>query len=209
MSGQIFAEVSRVWTDLIGLPESMTESEKQEFLQERTAEISAQIELSMGTAQGPLVASFKSEHGREPDFPTKLALIETARAQITAQVLQEMLYEQIPEALDPFPEEADSGNVPEKSAEQNRNDPQRWRKALVRSEPRKEIEELTDQLFPTRSTLYRVMAAYLMQTLSEDGRQIPTSSSDPLLPSFISQLEAAMVEDGQPLDGPGALVERK
>lgn len=209
MSGQILAEVSRVWTEEIGLPESMTESEKQTFLQERTEEISAQIESSMGTAQGPLVARFKSEYGREPDFPTKLALIETARAQITAQVLQEMLYEQIPGAIDPFPEETDNESAPEKQSEESPADPQRWRKALVRSEPRKEIEELTDQLFPTRSTLYRVMAAYLMQTLSEDGRQIPTSSSDPLLPSFISQLEAAMVEDGQPLDGPGALVERK
>ena len=209
MSGQILAEVSRVWTQEIGFPESMTESAKQAFLQERTEEISAQIELSMGTAQGPLVARFKSEHGREPDFSTKLALIETARAQITAQVLQEMLYEQIPGALDPFQEETDNESTPESQSEETRTDPQRWRKALVRSEPPKEIEELTDQLFPTRSTLYRVMAAYLMQTLSEDGQQIPTSSNDPLLPSFISQLEAAMVEDGQPLDGPGALVERK
>ncbi|MDN5548186.1 MAG: hypothetical protein L0H03_23295, partial [Rhodococcus sp. (in: high G+C Gram-positive bacteria)] len=70
MSGQILAEVSRVWTEEIGLPESMTESEKQTFLQERTEEISAQIESSMGTAQGPLVAPFKSEHGRDADFST-------------------------------------------------------------------------------------------------------------------------------------------
>ncbi|WP_330251448.1 hypothetical protein OG874_35720 [Nocardia sp. NBC_00565] len=197
MSLQLRQHIETVWTRSIGLPPDLTAEEIDRFLDRETETISALIEQGMGTAQGPTIAQWKAEHnGQEPDYPTKVALINTARLHITEQVLQQNLYEKIPpEPDDPTPQEA---------LEIDRG-PERWRDPLSRSEPTPELEKLTDQWFPAKSTLWRVMLAYLLQSMDEDGATIPTGPQDPAMATVVFRLEAAMMADGQPLDGPGAL----
>jgi hypothetical protein len=200
MALQIRQTVEQVWTQSIGLPPDMMPAEIDRFLGQQTENLLAVIEQAMGTAQGPLVAQWKADHnGREPDFQTKVALINTARARITEQVLQDHLYDKIPpEIEEPTPSEQPEP-VPAAAMD-------RWRNPLTRSEPSPELEEQTDRWFPAKSTLWRVMLSYLLQAMREDGLPTPNGPQDPEMTAVIDRLEAAMIADGQPLDGPGALV---
>ncbi|MBF6064700.1 hypothetical protein IU495_28490 [Nocardia terpenica] len=202
MSNQIRQIVEQTWREHIGLPPEWSPEEITSFLDRETTSICRQIADRMGTAQGPAVARWKAENpGQEPDYLTLTALINTGRQQVTEEVLTEALYDKIPvhdELLDAGPGEPVDAEV----------DPaDRWRVPTARTpEPDADLEELADRLLATRSTLVRVMAAHLLQAMREDDQPLPDAHNSAAMSSFTNRLEAGMLTDGQPLDGPGALV---
>ncbi|KZM75490.1 hypothetical protein [Nocardia terpenica] len=206
MSHQIRQIVETTWREHIGLPTEWSPTQIDSFLDQQTASICGEIEQRMGTAQGPAVARWKLEHpGQEPDYMTLVALINTGRAQVTEEVLSEALYEKVPE-----PEDSRDDLPVEPARRMVSSSPDRWRFPDQRTpEPDADLDALADRLLPNRSTLVRVMAEHLLQTMREDNQPLPDVRHDPAMLSFINRLEAGMRLDGQPLDGPGALVETR
>jgi hypothetical protein len=206
MSYQIRQIVEQTWREHIGLPSEWTPQQITTFLDREAGAICRQIEARMGTAQGPAVARWKAGNpGQEPDYPTLTALINTGRNQITEEVLTEALYDKIPIDHEPSHEE-----VPGDPVNTDMEPANRWRFPTARTpEPDADLEELADRLLPMRSTLVRVMAAHLLQTMREDGLPLPDEEDVPAMLSFMNRLESGMTADGQPLDGPGALVETR
>jgi len=205
MSYQIRQIVERTWREHIGLPPEWNAQQITTFLDQQTTSISVQIEARMGTAQGPAVARWKAENpGREPDYSTLTALINTGRQQVTEEVLTEALYDKVPVLDEPLPD------GPGEPVDPVVAPGERWRFPTARTqEPDPDLEELADRLLPARSTLVRVMAAHLLQAMREDSQPLPTLDDGPAMSLFTNRLEAGMLLDGQPLDGPGALVEMR
>lgn len=206
MSYEIRQIVERAWREHIGLPPEWSTQQIATFLDRETSSICGQIETRIGTAQGPAVARWKAENpGREPDFPTLTALINTGRRQVTEEVLTEALYDKVPFVEEPLDDDAPAESVSAAVAPADR-----WRFPTARTpEPDADLDELADLLLPTRSTLVRVMAAHLLQVMREDGQPLPLASDLVAMSLFTNRLEHGMLLDGQPLDGPGALAETR
>ena len=205
--------VEVTWRTRIGLPAEWSETQKATFIDDQTLRISDLIETQMH-GQGPLVRQWWDQHGEAPDYPTTLALIETARRSITETVLQEELYEQIPHSEEDFPEPVSVAEAREREILQEQvrlqeaaGDRDRWTDPLRRRDPSSEASELSHQLWADRSALFRVTGAFLLQARTEDNEPVPTGPSDRLAASFTNQVSEALVAAGKPLDGPGKLVD--
>lgn len=205
--------VEQTWRTHIGLPEDWSQTQKANFVADEALRISDLIETQM-QGQGPLVRQWWDEHGEAPDYLTTVTLIETARRSITEAVLAQELYEQIPHSEQDFPEPVSVEEFQEREALQEQvrlqdaaGDRDRWIDPLRRRDPSSEASELSRQLWPDRSALFRVTGAFLLQARTEDGEPVPTGPSDPLAASFTNQVSQALVAAGRPLDGPGRLVD--
>lgn len=200
MSQQIRAIVETTWRQYIGLPPEWTPEQIDSFLATETASICTEIERRIVATQPQALAQWKAATGREPDYLTTAGLINNLHSQVTEAVLTEALYEKLPE-----PEETPAEGAP-KTAVAASTSPDRWRDPATRTpEPDPDLDALADRLLPHRSTLVRVMAAHLLQTMREDREPLPSEASDPGSASFINRLEHGMRADQLPLDGPGAL----
>ncbi|NNH73000.1 hypothetical protein HLB23_24590 [Nocardia uniformis] len=200
MSQQIHAIVETTWRQHIGLPPEWTTEQINSFLTTETATICTEIERRTVAGQQQALAQWAKATGREPDYLTTVGLINNLRNQVTEAVLTEALYEKIPVAPE-TPADSEPKTAVAVSAS-----PDRWRDPATRTpEPDPDLDALADQLLPHRSTLVRVMAAHLLQTMREDGEPLPGEVNDPRSASFINRLEQGMRADRLPLDGPGAL----
>ncbi|WP_231373837.1 hypothetical protein [Nocardia sp. 348MFTsu5.1] len=198
--------VARVWRTEIGLPDNLTPTEQEQFLDREGERIENLIE-ELVPGQGPLVEDYRATHGTAPDYLTTVQLITMARHQATEQVLTAELYEQIPE---PSPEfeptqtleelEETEQQIAAARIEQARGDRDRWRRALDRSEPTPEVEALVSQLWPHRTAWFRVAAQYLIQARSEDNEPIPAGPQDQLVAEFTSQVEQELQAKGRVRD---------
>lgn len=198
--------VARVWRTEIGLPTDLDPTAQEAFLDREAERIENQIEDQI-PGQGPLVEQYRREHNQAPDYLTTVKLINMSRLQATEQVLSEELYAKVPS---PAPEFEPAQTLEEQDQDQqdrdqalraaHRHDRQRWTRALQRSEPTPEIEELVAQLWPNRTAWFRVSAQYLLQARSEDQEPIPTGLHDPLLAEFTNQVEQELRAKGRVRD---------
>lgn len=199
--------VARVWRTEIGLPNTLTPTEQEQFLETEGERIENLIE-DLVPGQGPLVEQYRKDHGQAPDYSTTVQLINMARLQATEQVLTAELYEQIP---DPGPEfeptqtldeleESERQRAAERIA-RSRGDRDRWRRALDRSEPTPEVEALVNQVWPDQTVWFRVAAQYLIQARSEDNEPIPAGPQDRLVAEFTNQVAQELRAKGR---APGA-----
>ncbi len=203
MSQQIHAIVERTWREHIGLPTEWTPAQTESFLTSQTATICAEIDRRTADTQTHALQQWTTDHGSEPDYLTKVGLLNNQRQLITEQVLTEALYEKTPleadETLEPETL-SDTADLPVQAMD-------RWRYPAARTaEVDPDLDELADRLLPHRSTLVRVMAAHLLQVMREDGQPLPSGPGELALAPFTNRLEQGMQADSQPLDGPGALV---
>lgn len=198
--------VTRVWRR-IGM-EQLSPPEQESFLAAETERIEDLIEARVPD-QIELTSRYRHERGQQPDYLTTVALINNARNQVRQAVLDEELFSHLPieqdETEQPMPslEEATRQRaiVDAERRAKYRNDPDRWKRALHRSEPTPEIVEQVRQLWGDRSPRFRVTAQYLMQARSEDGQPIPRDQTSDLYRSYTSLLEAEMAARGLVADG--------
>ncbi len=200
--------VARVWREELRLP-TMSVAEEVEFLAGETERISDRIEeLVPDTMQ--IQADYRRQTGRRPDYLTTVSLINTARAQARAIVLDEELYSQIPgrdEAFEPEStiEEAQQAQATADARRRavHRNDPDRWMNPLHCSEPSQQNEDLADRLWADRTVWFRVVASRLLQVRQEDSMAMPQEPTGAVFQSCTSLVEAQLIAQGRVRDAHG------
>lgn len=144
-----------------------------------------------GTGAGEqAVQSWTQQHHSQPDHATTVGLHETALQNAREAIVRQSLYDLIPQP----PEGHDSkpptpADIPWTH---------RWRHLVYRAEPSEQIEELADHLWPDRSAMFRVKAAYLLATRLEENRVIPTAPGHRLTHDLGVEVAEAMTAEGYP-----------
>lgn len=205
-SEPISATVERVWRQ-IGM-DRLSPAEQERFLAAETERIEDLIEVRVPD-QIELTRLYRQQSGQQPDYLTTVGLINNARNQATAAVIEEELFSQLPD--DEEDEEPPMLTVEEQAERREREDsarraahrhePDRWKRALHRSEPTEQIVALVKALWGQRGPRFRVTAQYLLQALQEDGQPIPQHRDSDLYQSCTRLLEAEMIARGFAADG--------
>lgn len=195
------ALVRRVW-EQVGMT-GMTPAQREQFLAAETARLEDLVELATPDP-AELTRLYTKKSGHSPDYLTMVGLITNAQTQAQTLVLEQELYCHLPPPDDEptvSVEEAAQRRLREDQArlDLHRGDPNRWQRALHRSEPTGEIVALTRSLWGDRSARFRVLAQYLLQARSEDQQPIPTSPG-PLFRQFTSLLENELRSRGHAAD---------
>lgn len=206
--------VARVWRTQLGVPQTMTPTEQAQFLAAETDKITDRIdELMPDTIE--IQERYRRETGQQPDYPTTVGLINNARAQARQIALDELLFS----LLTPQEEDLEEPELTvdemaearqrraEATAQQtaalqatHQRDPERWINPTWCTEPSPASEALARTLWADRTAWFRVMAARLLQVLSEDGATVPKTVGDPAFRSCTSLVEAQLVAVGRQRD---------
>lgn len=195
-SPEIRQIVQDVYNNHLQLPQEWTTSRREEFLETEAARISrriAELSAEMGAAA---VAEWTARHGDHPDYLTKVGLLNTATAQAKEIVLNNELYEQIPEPPEP-PTQPETETLPDRS--QVPWD-QRWTHTAYRSDPSEQIEDLVAAIWPDPdfSAVFRIKAAYLLAARQEDQLPLPSHRGDPLAAQLAQMVYQDLRHDGLP-----------
>ncbi len=184
------------------LPPDHTPDQRQQWLIQEADRLATQsFDLSHELAR-VAIQNWIQRHGQHPDYLTTVGLVNTARLSADEIVLHNEIYEQIP------PEEEDEDSSGEDllmigSLDEDpgiRPDPtgvpwqQRWRDPDYWTDPSEALEALVAQIWPEPkfSTLFQILAGYLLASRAEDGEPIPTSSRDPLAAQLVPLIEAEL-----------------
>lgn len=200
MYDQITQIVTEFWIEQNRVPESMTPQLREQFLAAETDRIAEMIQARIVMNRERMLAEYVETTGRPLDYSTKTALIEQARREAFETVIAEEVHEQDDQNR-PFPETGESAEqVAERDRariEVNRSDPNRWMQPLNCRDSSTRIDRLARTLWPNNDGQYRMLGSALLQARTDDDQPIPTSATDPLLPSFTAQLDQAMVATGR------------
>ena len=205
MKGVVTMTVLQVLTEVypqylpLPLPPDHTPEQRQQWLAQEADRLAAKaFDLSHEMAEAA-IQDWIRRHGQHPDYLTKVALVNTARLSAQEIVLHNEIYEQIPlEEEDDSPGE-DLLGIGSLDAEQGiRPDPtgvgwqERWKDPDYRTDPSEELEALVAQIWPqpTFSTMFQILAGYLLAARREDGEPVPTSSRDPLAAQLAPLIDA-------------------
>src|SRR5262249_43339969 len=135
--------------------------------------------------------------GEHPDYLTKVGLLNAAMASAKEIVLNNELYELIPEPEDPSDESIETPPSLERS--QVPWD-QRWTRTQYRSDPSEQIEDLVAQIWPDPdfSAVFRIKAGYLLAARAEVHLGLPTHREDPLAEELAALVYGDLRHDGLP-----------
>lgn len=194
-SPEIRQIVADVYNNHLQLPQEWTTSRREEFLDGEAARISRQIAELSAEMGAQAVAEWTARHGNHPDYLTKVGLLNTATAQAKEIVLNNELYEQIPEPSEPPIPEAET--LPDRS-----HVPwgQRWTHTGYRSDPSEQIEDLVAAIWPDPdfSAVFRIKAGYLLAARQEDQLPLPSHRGDPLAAQLAQMVYRDLRHDGLP-----------
>ena len=182
--------VDQVYHHQIGIPAQWSPEQTELFLSlvtQRLDDQAATLALELGEQA---VQSWTQQHRSQPDHVTTVGLHETALQNAREAIVRQSLYDLIPQP----PEGHDS--PPPTPADIPWT--QRWRHLVYRAEPSEQIEELADHLWPDRSAMFRVKAAYLLATRLEENRAIPTAPGHRLTHDLGVEVAEAMTAEGYP-----------
>ena len=181
---------------LLRLPEVWSAQEKDRYLDILTERLDTKAaDLSMQLASSAIYEWTQRNQGRHPDYETTLRLRTTAQQNAREAIVRQELYNRVPASR--YDEEAQPEAPARVSAtpwERRWTDPAYW------AEPSEEIEDLTDRVWPQRSAMFRVKAAYLLATRLEDGLQIPNGPHHRLAKTLAPQIEQDLRDDGYPAE---------
>jgi hypothetical protein len=155
-------------------------------------------DLGLGDQMGAQsVTEWTARTGAHPDYLTKVGLLNTAMSAAKEVVLNNELYELIPQPADP-PSELDT-EPPTLDRSQVPWD-QRWTRTQYRSDPSEEIEDLVAQIWPDPyfSAVFRIKAAYLLAARAEDQLPPPGHRGDPLADELAQMVYSDLRRDGLP-----------
>lgn len=182
--------VDQVYHRQIGIPAQWSPEQTELFLSlvtQRLDDQAATLALELGEQA---VQSWTQQHHSQPEHATTVGLHETALQNARETIVRQSLYDLIPQP----PEGRDSkpptpADIPWTH---------RWRHLVYRAEPSEQIEELADHLWPDRSAMFRVKAAYLLATRLEENRAIPTAPGHRLTHDLGVEVAEAMTAEGYP-----------
>ncbi len=205
MKGQVTMTVLQVLTAIypeylpLPLPPDHTPEQRQDWLVSEADRLATAIfDLSHEMAEAA-IQDWIRRHGQHPDYLTKVGLVNTARLSAQEIVLRNEIYEQIPEEQDEDSLGEDLLGIGHLDAEPlSRPDPtgvpwqQRWTDPDYRTDPSEELEAQVARIWPQPqfSTMFQILAGYLLASRTEDGEPIPTSSRDPLAAQLAPLIEA-------------------
>lgn len=198
MIDPITQEVMKLYLEHQGVPPELSPTDQQEFLERESERIAERIDNMKVHMQEQVLARYVRENGHPAPYLEQVGLINQAWQQATDFVINEEIYNQLPEDMEAYPLDQES---PEAEAERDRariqvhrTDPERWRNPLNCADPDREADQLTDQLWEGKPVQFLYYAAHLIAARIEDGRPYPTSRSHPLFPSFTSLLDERVAE---------------
>jgi hypothetical protein len=195
-SPEIRKILADVYDQHLQLPQDWTIARREEFIETEAARIGRQIaELSAEMGEHA-VTEWTQHHGEHPDYMTKVGLLNTAMASAKEIVLNNELYELIPEPQEPQtdPEPLillDRSQVPWD---------QRWIHTQYRTDPSAQIEALAAAIWPDPdfSAVFRIKAGYLLVAREEDRLPLPTGREDPLAEELTQMVYSDLRHDGLP-----------
>lgn len=178
----------------LGLPTGWTGEQIEMFLSLVAERLDTKAAtLSLDLAQDA-VSRWRTAHpGQDLDHQTTVGLHETSLQNAREAVVREELYALIPPPPEDQPEPPHRPS-PQVSWED------RWRDIRYRTPPTEAVEELADTVWPQRSAMFRVKAAYLLATRAEEGRPVPTSPRHHLVPRLTPLVEEELRADGLPVE---------
>ncbi|MBA4023901.1 MAG: hypothetical protein C0482_16200 [Gordonia sp.] len=154
----------------------------EDFVTDRTAELEQTIAETAASTEHQVIATWEASMGREAGHQERVNLINQARLSAQEIVLAN-LWEGYQDPEDLALRKAEQAQIERYAAEEQamRALPAmaRWT-TPVASDPTQEIEELTEQVWPSESIGFQVYAASLLQARSEDQMPLPTGPDDPL-----------------------------
>lgn len=197
-SPEILQIVTQAYEQHLGLPGGWSPAQRHAFIAAEADKISYRIAQLAADLEAQAVGEWTRSHGQHPDYLTKVGLVNTARSQAMETVLNEELYEQIPEQEDP-PSSLWGEDQPTPDRTQMPWD-QRWTNPAYRSDPSPTTEDLIAALWPKPafSAVFRIKAGYLLSARAEDGLPVPTDPADPLTAELAQKIYADLRSDGLP-----------
>ena len=181
--------VDQVYHHQIGIPAQWSPEQTELFLSlvtQRLDDQAATLALELGEQA---VQSWTQQHNGQPDHATTVGLHETALQNAREAIVRQSLYDLIPQPPEGHDSPPALADIPWT---------QRWRHLTYRAEPSEQIEELADHLWPDRSAMFRVKAAYLLATRLEENRAIPTAPGHRLTHDLGVEVAEAMTAEGYP-----------
>lgn len=160
----------------------MDRASYEDFVTDRTAELEQTIAETTAVTEHQVIAEWEASMGRAADHQERVNLFNQAR--LSAQeIALATLWEGYQDPEDRALREAEQAQIEQDAAEERamRALPamDRWTTPAA-SNPAQQIEELTEQVWPTESIGFQVYAASLLQARSEDQMPLPTGPHDPL-----------------------------
>lgn len=194
---EILKAVQTVYSTDLGLPEEWTPKQRTEFLTAEADKISSMAASMAEELWEKAIAVWsRNRGGKTPNHATKVALLESARAQAAQTVLNNELYDLIETDETPPP-----GESPDPILDPaHRGWEQRWTNPAYQSEPSEDLEALIDQLWPAPdfSGPFRIKAGYLISARAEDGQPLPALPEDPLTAELTQMIYRDLRADGLP-----------
>lgn len=191
-------DVMKLYLDYVGLPPELGPVEQQEFLERESSRISDRIDNMKVHMQEEAMRRYLKDNGHPAPYLIQVGLIEQAWAAATKFVIDEEIYNQLPEDMEAYPEDEEPTSVQVERAQAriqvHSSNPDRWRNPLNCADPSKEAEHLTDLLWAEKTPRFGYYAVHLIQAKIEDGQPYPTSTAHPLYPSFTSLLDERTAE---------------
>jgi len=197
-SPEIHQIVRTIYTDHLQLPTEWSAAQRQEFLEAEAAKISHQVAELAAEMGEQAVADWIARHGDHPNYLTKVVLLNTATAAAKEIVLNDELYEMIPEPPDPIPNDL----IEEEPVLDRSQVPwdQRWTRTRYRTEPSAQVEALAAAIWPdpNYSAVFRIKAGYLLSARAEDQLPLPSRPGDPLAEQLAQMIYTDLRHDGLP-----------
>lgn len=198
MIDPITQDIMKLYLEHQGLPQELSPTDQQEFLERESERIAERIDNMKIHMESQVLERYLRENGEPAPYLEQVGLINQAWAQATDFVINEEIYNQLPEDMEAYPPDQESA---ESEAERDRariqvhrSDPERWRNPLNCADPNKEADNLTDLLWPEKPVQFLYYAAHLIAARIEDDQPYPTSRNHPLYPSFTNLLDERVAE---------------
>jgi len=190
-------EVARIWREWIGMDPDLSVEEREAQIDAEALRLTSMVDQIVGDSpHGFLAEQWRQERpGQEPDFPTTVALIETARRSAREKVLEQELYPQLTATAAAQTEQELAEISAAAAAEARRlreaRDPNRWRRSMV--EVSELAERIVSRVWGTAGTFeFQMLALSLVQQRLEDNEPTPTTSADPVREELEAMIDEQM-----------------
>jgi hypothetical protein len=197
-SPQILQIVRNVYDQHLHLPPQWTLQQREQFLEGEAARIGRQVAELAAQMGEQAVQDWQRHNGQAPDYLTKVGLLNNTRSQAMEIVLNNELYDQIPQQDNEQSEpETLEATIPDRSQVPWER---RWTNTRYRTAPSERIEDLVAAVWPAPdfSAVFRIKAGYLLASRDEDQLPLPSHRADPLAATLAELVYSDLRHDGLP-----------
>lgn len=193
-SPEIRAEVDKVYSQYLQLPQDWTLSRRIEFLDQEAERLSRLVAETAAQMGQQAIELWARRHGMQPDYMTHVGLLNSSTSSAKELVLQQELYSQIPEAIEQEAQEEDLEPLLEVAQEL------RWSSTQHAIDPSPELEALVERVWPEPdfSVTFQIKAGYLLAARDAQGQVQPQDQDDPLAAQLAQLVYDDLRRDGLP-----------